>query len=72
MKIVIAALAFVGIVLVFVPLGTALGALSAMIVEYWFPVFMPKLAAMFGFEWPWELGAACGFIGAFFRSVSKR
>lgn len=58
-----------GLILLLVPVGTAMGALSAMIVEYWFPALMLKTANMAGFAAPWELGAALGFIGAFFKST---
>ena len=68
MQVALAAVAVIALVFVLVPLGTACGALSAMIVEWFFPVLMQKLAYMAGFARPWELGAALGFVGAFFRS----
>ena len=51
-------------------LGTVLGAFSGWLVGLVFPETLSQVGStLFGFNEPWQLGAALGFVGAFFRSI---
>ena len=50
------------------PLGAAIGALTAVIVSWWFPDVMEHMTGYFGFSHAYQLGAALGYVGTFFRT----
>ena len=65
----ILAIVFVAVMLfVLAPLGAAIGALTALIVTWWFPDMMKLLTTYMRFTHEYQVGAALGYIGAFFRA----
>lgn len=50
-------------------LGIALGALAGWIAGWFFPTTLTALAHLLGLTAPYQVGAACGFVGGFFRAA---
>lgn len=63
-SVILAAAIFVGSLL-----GIALGALSGWIAGMFFPTVMIALAHLLGLTAPYQFGAACGFVGGFFKAT---
>jgi len=57
------------LICVMAPLAALGGALTGYIVQWLMPTTTLEILALFGLTLPlWKIGAALGFVGAFFRS----